>query len=96
MDVKRGVNREETKNITLKKGDSKEKPAQLKKNDNHARQDVKFQEGATEEKSDKFHPFKVKEAISGVDKSNMEDLQMKDATVLKRFCPFMPKNSKVG
>ena len=57
-----------------KKGDSKKKPAQLKKNDNHATQDVKVQEGTTEEKciagpvlmraqakkSDKIHPLKFK------------------------------------
>ena len=33
-----------------KKGDSKKKPAQLKKTDNHATQDVKAQEGTTEGK----------------------------------------------
>ena len=53
---------------------SKNKPTQIKKNDNRARQDVKVQEGATKEKcgagpvltraqakkSDKIHPFRVK------------------------------------
>ena len=66
-------NREETK-IAPKKVDSKKKTDQQKKNDNHARQDVKVQEGATEEKcvsgpvlaraqakkSDKNQPLKVK------------------------------------
>ena len=53
---------------------SKKKPTQIKKNDNRARQDVKVQEGSTEEKcgpgpvltrvqakkSDKIHPLRVK------------------------------------
>ena len=69
--------------------DSKKKPAQPKENDDRARQNVKVKEGATEEKcvagavvtraqakkSDKVHPLKVKEAMSSVDKSNIENLQ---------------------
>ena len=58
-------NRGETKNR-----DSKKKPAQIKKNDNHATQDVKVQEGrrkvccwAQAKKTDKIHPLKVKEAM---------------------------------
>ena len=60
-----------------KKGDSKKKPAQLKKIDIHATQDVKVQEGTTEEmcvtgpvfmraqakKCDKIHPLKVKRYV---------------------------------
>ena len=66
--------------------DSKKKSAQVKKNDNHATQDVEVQEGTTEgkcvaglvltraqgKKSDKIHPLKVKEAMSSVDKTNIE------------------------
>ena len=61
-------NRGETQNR-----DSQKKPAQIKKNDNHATQYVKVQEGTTEGKSvagpcltrdqvkkiDKIHPLKV-------------------------------------
>ena len=80
--------KEESKRGETKKGDSKKKPAQLKKNDNHATQDVKVEEGTTEgksvagqvltraqaKKSDKIHPLKVKEAMSSIDKSNIERL----------------------
>ena len=76
-------NRGETKNR-----DSKKKPAQTKKNENHSTQDVKVKEGITEgkcvaglvltraqmKKHDKIHPLKVKEAMSSVDKSTIEDL----------------------
>ena len=86
-------NRGKTKNR-----DSKAKPAQIKKNFNRATQDVKVQEGTTEEKcvagpvlaraeekkSDKIHPLKVKEAMSNVDKTTIEDLQ-KDFTLKKCF-----------
>ena len=82
-----------------KKGDSKKKPAQLKKNDNYAKQDVRVQEGAREEKcvagpvltraqvkkSDKIHPLKVKEAMSSVDQATIEGLQKKDFTLKKCF-----------
>ena len=71
-------NRKETKNR-----DSKKKPAQLKKNVNHAKQDVKVQDGTVEgkcvagpvltrvqvKKSDKIHPLKVKEAMSSANKT---------------------------
>ena len=82
-----------------KERDSKKKPAQPKENDDHARRNVKFKEGATEEKcvagpvvtraqarkSNKVHPLKVKEAMSSVDKSTIEDLQKKDSTLKKCF-----------
>ena len=71
----------------------KEKPAQLIKNENHATQDVKVQEGNTEgecvagpvlmraqvKTTDKIQPLKVKEAMSSVDKSTIEDLQNEDS-----------------
>ena len=75
-----------------KKEDSENKPAHLKKIDNHATQDVIVQEGtiliegkcvagkvlmrAQAKKSDKIHPLKVKGAMSNVDKSIIEDFQM--------------------
>ena len=79
--------------------DSKMKPAQPKENDDRARRNVKVKEGATEEKcvagpvvtraqakkSDKVHPLKVKEAMSSVDKSTIENLQKKDSTLKKCF-----------
>ena len=82
-----------------KERDSKKKPAQPKENDDHARRNVKVKEGATEEKcvagpvvtraqakkSDKVHPLKVKEAMSSVDKSTIENLQRKDSTLKKCF-----------
>ena len=60
---------------------------------------MKVKEGATEEKcvagpvvtraqakkSDKVHPLKVKEAMSSVDKSTIENLQKKDSTLKKCF-----------
>ena len=83
-------NREETKNE-----DSKKKPAQRKKNANHATVDVKVQVGTTEgkcvagpvlpraqaKKTDKIHPLKVKDTMSSVDKSTIEDLQKKESTL---------------
>ena len=82
-----------------KERDSKKKPAQPKENDDRARRNVKVKEGATEEKcvagpvvtraqakkSDKVHPLKVKEAMSSVDKSTIENLQKKDSTLKKCF-----------
>ena len=82
-----------------KNRDSKKKPAQIKKNDNHATEDIKFQEGTTEgkhvagavltraqaKKSDTIHPIKVKEAMSSVDKTTIENLQKKDSTLKKCF-----------
>ena len=79
--------------------DTKKKPAKTKKNDNRATQDVKVQEGTTEEKcvagpcltsaqakkTDKIHPLIVKEAMSSVDKTTIEDLQKKDPTLKKCF-----------
>ena len=91
--------REESNRGETKNRDSKKKPAQIKKNDNHATEDIKVQEGTTEgkcvagpvlaraqvKKSDKIHPLKVKEAMSSVDKTTTEDLQKKDSTLKKCF-----------
>ena len=98
---------------TKNRDSKKKKPAQIKKNDNRATQDVKVQEGTTEEKSvagpvlmraqvkksDKIHPLKVKEAMSSVDKSTIEDLQKKDSTLKKCFDPvgkLMIRENYVG
>ena len=89
--------KEESNRGKTKNKDSKKKSDQIKKNDNRATQDVKVQEGITEgkcvaglvptraqaKKSDKIHPFKVKEAMSSVDRSIIEDLQKKDSTLKK-------------
>ena len=66
---------------------SKKKPAQTQKNDNRATQDAKVQEGicvagpfltrAQAKKTDKIRPLKVKEAMSSIDKTAIEDLQKK-------------------
>ena len=86
-------NRGKTKNR------EKKKPAQIKKNDNCATEDIKVQEGTTEGKcvagqvltraqaknSDKIHPLKVKEAMSSLGKTTIEDLQKKDSTVKTCF-----------
>ena len=75
----------------LKKGDSRKKQAQPKETDNIVRRDVKVNGGATKEecvagpimtraqakKGDKKHSLKVKESMSSVDKSAIEDLQKK-------------------
>ena len=80
----------------LQRRETKKEPAQPKENDDRARGNVK---GATEEKcvagpvvtraqakkSDKVHPLKVKEAMSSVDKSTIENLQKKDLTLKKCF-----------
>ena len=82
-----------------RKRDYKKKPAQPKESDVHARHYMKVKEGATEEKcvarpvvtraqakkSDKVHLLKVKEAMSSVDKSTIEDLHQKDSTLKKSF-----------
>ena len=70
------------------------KPAQIKKNDNRATEGINVQEDTTEgkcvagpvltgvqAKSDKIHPLKVKEAMSSIDKTTIEDLQKKDFTL---------------
>ena len=63
-------------------------------------QDFKVQESTTEgkcvagpclmtaqaKKTDKIHSLKVKEAMSSVEKSTIEDLQKKDSTLKKCFC----------
>ena len=88
--------REESNRGKTKNRDSKKKPAQIKKNDNRAPEDIKVQEDTTEgkcvagpraqtKKSDKIHPLKVKEAMSSVDKTTIEDLQKKDSTLKKCF-----------
>ena len=85
-------NREETEHI-----DSKKNSAQLKKNHNHATQEVKIQEGTKEGKcvarpvlardqakeSDKIHLLKDKDGMSSVDKSNIENFRKKDSTLKK-------------
>ena len=91
--------REESNRGKTKNRDSKKKPAQIKKNDNHATEDIKVPEGTTEgkcvaglvltraqaKKKDKIHPLKVKEAMSSVDNTTIEDLQKKDSTLKKCF-----------
>ena len=90
---------QKTEKSAPKERDSKKKPAQPKEIDDRARRNVKVKEGATEEKcvagpvvtraqakkSDKVHPLKVKEAMSSVDKSTIENLQRKDSTLKKCF-----------
>ena len=90
---------QKTEKSAPKERDSKMKPAQPKENDDRARRNMKVKEGATEEKcvagpvvtraqakkSDKVHPLKVKEAMSSVDKSTIENLQKKDSTLKKCF-----------
>ena len=87
--------KEESNRGKTKKGDLKKNPDQLKKNDKRATHDVKVQEGncvagpcltsAQAEKTDKIHPLKFKEAMSGVDRSTTEDLQKKESTLKKCF-----------
>ena len=86
---------QKTEKSAQKERDSKKKPAQPKENDGRARRNVKVKEGATEEKcvagpvvtkaqlkkSDKVDPLKVKEAMSSVDKSTIENLQRNDSTL---------------
>ena len=78
----------------LGRRETKKKQAQPNRNDDHARRNMKVKEGATEEKcvarlvvtrtqakkSDKVHPLNVKEAMSIVDKTTIENLQKKDST----------------
>ena len=87
---------QKTEKNALKERDSKKKPANPKENDDR---NMKVKEGATEEecvagpavtraqtkKSDKVHPLKVKEAVSSVNKSTIENLQKKDSTLKKCF-----------
>ena len=79
--------------------DSKKKPAQIKKNDNCATEDIKVPKGTTEgncitgpvltmaqvNMSDKIHPLRVKKAMSSVDKTTIEDLQKKNSTLKKCY-----------
>ena len=81
------------------RGKTKSRDSKKKKNDNRATEDIKVQEDTTEgkcvagpvltrsqaKKSDKIHTLKVKEAMSSVDKTTIEDLQEKDSTVKKCF-----------
>ena len=90
---------QKTEKSAPKERDSKKKPAQPKENDDRARWNVKVKKGATEEecvagpvvtraqakKSDKVHLLKVKEAMSSVNKSTIENLQNKDSTLKKCF-----------
>ena len=77
--------KEESNRRETKTRDSKKKPHQIKKNDNHATQDD--QKDTSEgkcvagtvliraQKRDKIYPLKVKEAMLSVNKSTIEDLQ---------------------
>ena len=90
-------NQEKTVKSAPRKRNSKKKPAQPKEIDDGAKRIEKVKEGSTEEenvagpvvtraqtkKSDKVHPLKVKEAMSSVDKSTIENLQKKDSTLKK-------------
>ena len=91
--------KEEIKKCAQKKRDSKKKPTKHKENDNHARQEVKVNGGATKEecvarqvvmraqvkKSDKVNPLKVKDAMSRVDYSTTANFHQKDLTLKKCF-----------
>ena len=91
--------KEESKREETKNRDSKKKPVLLKKNNNSATQDAKVQEGTAEvncvagpvltraqaKNTDKIYPLKVEEAMSGVNKSTIEDLQKDDSTLKKCF-----------
>ena len=88
----RKSNQEKTEKSAPKKRDSKKKPARPKENDYHARRNMKVRECVTrpvmtraQSKSDKVHPLKVKEAMSSVDKSTIENLWRKDSTLKKCF-----------
>ena len=84
-DMPSWIFKEESYRGETKNRDSKKKPAQIKKNDNCATQDVKFHESTTEgkpvagpywtraqvKKTDKIHPLIVIEAMSSVDKSTI-------------------------
>ena len=88
---------QKTEKSAPKKRDSKKKQAQPEGND--VRWIVKVKEGATEEecvaglvviraqakKSDKVHLLKVKEAMSNVDQSTIENLQKKNSRLKKYF-----------
>ena len=91
--------KEKSNSGKTKNRDSKKNPAQIKKNDNCANEDIKVQVDTTEgkcvagpvltralaKKSDKIHPLKVEEAMSNVDKTIIEDLQKKESTLKKCF-----------
>ena len=93
---------QKTEKSASKERNSRKKPAQLKENDDCARRNVNVKEGTTEEKcvagpvvtraqakkSDKVHPLKVKEAMSSVEKSTIENLQRKNSTLNKCFDPI--------
>ena len=88
----RKSNQEKTEKSAPKKRDSKKKPARPKENDDRARWNMKVRECVTgpvmtraQAKSDKVHPLKVKEAMSSVDKSTIENLWRKDSTLKKCF-----------
>ena len=86
---------QKTEKRAPKERDSKKKPTQPMENVDPAKRNMKVKEGATEEKcvagpvvtrahpkkSDKVHPLKVKEAMSSIDKSTIENLQKKDSTL---------------
>ena len=89
----RKSNQEKTEKSAPKKGDSKKKRGWPKENDDRARRNMKVREyvagpvvsRAQAKKSDKVHPLKVKEAMSSVDKSTIENLQKKDSILKKCF-----------
>ena len=77
-------NQEKSEKSVPKKRDSKKKPARPKENDDRARPNMKVRECVTgpvmtraKAKTDKVHPLKVKEAMSSVDKSTIENLWKK-------------------
>ena len=90
---------EESKSGETKNRDSKKITAQIIESDNHATEDIKFQKDTMEgkcvagpvltraqvKKIDEFHQLKVKEAMSSVDKSTIEDLQKMNFTLKKCF-----------
>ena len=74
--------------------DSKKKPDQILKNDNHATQDVQKtlqKENVfagpclTRAEAKKIQPLKVKEAMSSVNKTTIEDLKKKNSNLKKCF-----------
>ena len=94
-----GCLRDPTRRVLRRRETLRRHQPSPKKNYDHARRNTKVKEGATEEeyvagpvvtraqakKCDKFHPLKVKEAMSSVDKSTNENLQTKDSTLKEWF-----------
>ena len=76
---------QKTEKSAPKKRDSKKTPAQPKENGEEEYIAGPVVTRAQAKKCDKFHPLKVKEAMSSVDKSTIENLQTKDSTLKKWF-----------